>query len=100
MEVEIKCLTFSDNVFEVAFWNEICLTFVQISLKFVSTSPIHKTPSLVQMRGDKPLSEPMMAKFTDAYVRHSASMSEKEISFLYILSESANPSGAHFTSMA
>ena len=25
--------------------------------------------------GDKPLSEPMMALFTDAYMRHSASMS-------------------------
>ena len=30
--------------------------------------------------GDKPLSEPMMAYFTDAYVRHSTSLSYDSIS--------------------
>ena len=42
--------------------------------------PINDIPTLVQIMawrrpGDKPLSEPMMTQFNDAYMRHSASMS-------------------------
>ena len=53
---------------------------IKISLKLVLKDPISNIPSLVQIKawrrsGDKPLSASMMAKFTDAYMRHSASMS-------------------------
>ena len=46
---------------------------VQISLKLVSMSPIDSKAALVQVMawcqtGDKPLPEPMMAQFTDAYM--------------------------------
>ena len=51
-----------------------------ISLNFVSKGQINNIPVLVQIiawrrPGDKQLSEPMLVKFTDAYMRHSASMS-------------------------
>ena len=54
--------------------------FIEISLKFVPKGPINNIPALVQIiawcsSGNKPLSEPMMAKFTNTYMRHLASMS-------------------------
>ena len=53
---------------------------LQISLKFVPYGQINNNPALVQIMawrrlGDKLFSEPIMALFTDAYMRHSASMS-------------------------
>ena len=47
---------------------------------FVPKGPIDNEPTLFQIMawhqiGDMPLSEPMMAQFTDAYMRHWASMS-------------------------
>ena len=47
---------------------------IQISLKFVPKGPINNIPALVQIMawpqpGDKPLSEPMLMQFPDAYVR-------------------------------
>ena len=52
----------------------------RISLKFVPKGPINNIPALVQIMawrrsGDKPLPEPTDAYSTDAYMRHSASMS-------------------------
>ena len=52
---------------------------IEISLKFVPRGPINNIPALFQIMawrrtGDKPLSEPMMTQFNDAYMRHSASM--------------------------
>ena len=57
---------------------EIAEIFIQISLKYVPEGPIHNDPTLVQIMawshtGDKLLSEPKMALFTDAYVHYSAS---------------------------
>ena len=51
-----------------------------ISLKFIPKGPIDNIPALVQIidsrrTGDKPLSEPMVVAFTDAYMRNTASMS-------------------------
>ena len=48
-------------------------------LKFVLSGPINDNLTLVQkmvcrLFGDKPLSETMVAWFTDTYMRHSASM--------------------------
>ena len=53
---------------------------IKISLKFVSKGLINNIPALVQIMawrrpGDKPLSDLVMAYYTDAYMRHSASMS-------------------------
>ena len=49
---------------------------IKISLKFTRNGRIDNIPVLVQImawrrQGDKPLSEPMMVEFTDAYIRHS-----------------------------
>ena len=57
------------------FFNENDKIPIQISLKPVPGSPIDDKPALVQVMawrrtGDKPLSEPMMPQFTDAYMRH------------------------------
>ena len=46
------------------------------SLKFVPKGPINSIPALIQIMasrrpGDRPLSEPMLTQFTDAYMRHS-----------------------------
>ena len=46
-----------------------------MSLKFVPRSPIDNNAALVQVMawhrtGNKPLPEPMMKQFTDAYMQH------------------------------
>ena len=65
-------------IFKPIFWNENRI-LIQILLRFVTKSPFNDNLSLVQMMargpiGDEPVSEPMMTYFTDAYIRHSASM--------------------------
>ena len=64
-------------ILQMTFWTLIflygnCCVLVQISVKYVPRGPINNKPWLVQImawrqRGDKPLSEPIMASFTDAY---------------------------------
>ena len=71
--------TLADDNFKYNFVNENVLISIMISLKFVPKGPINNMQALVQIMawrrsGDKPLSEPMMVYFTDAYMRHSASM--------------------------
>ena len=65
----------ADDIFQCIFLNENDRILIQISLKFVPRSPIDIKPALVQIMawrriGDKPLSEPMLTQFTDAYMRH------------------------------
>ena len=60
--------------------NENAWIFVKISLKFVPKGSINNIPALVHIMvwyqiGDKPLSEPMVTQFYDAYMRHPTSMS-------------------------
>ena len=48
---------------------------IEISLNFVPKGPIHNNPAFIQIMawrriGDKPLSEPMLTRFIDAYMRH------------------------------
>ena len=45
-------------------------------MSFVSKAPVDMMSELVlgMAIGDKPLPEPMMTQFTDAYIRHQASM--------------------------
>ena len=71
---------FADDILKCNFLNENVWIPIQNSLKFVPKGPFNNIPALVQLMawrrtGDKPLSEPMMTKFNDAYMCHSASMS-------------------------
>ena len=66
--------------FRIDFWYDSWCIFVQNSLKFDPRVPANNKPSLVTIMiwrriNDKPLLEPMKAYFTDAYIRHSASVS-------------------------
>ena len=58
---------FPDDIFKRIFLNEIVWILIDISLKFVPRDQINNIPTLVQLMarhqpGDKPLSEPMMAR--------------------------------------
>ena len=65
----------ADDKFKCIFLNENDRIPIQISLKFVPRNPIDNNPALFQVMawrriGDKPLSEPMVTRFIDAYMRH------------------------------
>ena len=71
--------SFRDDFSKCFFMNENCCIPIQISVKFVPKGSIDNMPALVEkmawrILGDKPLSAPLMAYFTDAYMHHSASM--------------------------
>ena len=71
---------FTDHIFKFISLNENIGISIIMSLKYVPRGPIDNKPALVQVMawrrtGDKPLSEPLMTQFSDAYIRHSASMS-------------------------
>ena len=60
--------------FKCIFSNEDDRIPIQISLALVPMSPIDNKPVSVQVMvwhrtGDQPLSEPMLTRFTDAYMR-------------------------------
>ena len=62
-----------DDIFRCIFLNENVCIFIKISLKFVSKGSIDNNPALVQIMvwhriGDKLLSEPMLTRFTEAYM--------------------------------
>ena len=53
---------------------KIFFILIKISLKFVPEGPINNIQALVQVMawrriGDKPLSEPMQTRYTDAYMQ-------------------------------
>ena len=65
----------SDDIFKCIFQNDNDKIPIQIQLKFVLGSPIDNKPALFHVMawcptGDKPLPEPMLTQFTDAYMRH------------------------------
>ena len=67
--------TLADDNFKCFFLNENNRVWNWFSLKCVPRSPIDNKPVLVQVMawrqtGNKPLSEPMLTQFTDAYMRH------------------------------
>ena len=67
--------TSADDIFQCICLDENVSIAVMISLKFVPKVWIDNIPTLVQIMawrriGDKPLSEPMVTQFTDAYMRH------------------------------
>ena len=58
---------FAHDSFKCTFQNENCCILFQISLRFVPNGPINKVSTLVQIMpchrpGNKPLSDPMMAR--------------------------------------
>ena len=68
------------RIFKCIFLNENFRVSNKISLKYVPWGLINNVTALVQIMawrriGEKPLSEAMLVCFTDAYVRHSVSMS-------------------------
>ena len=71
---------FPNGKFKCIFLNENAWISIRISLKFIPQFPTDNQAALIlimawRLTGDKPLSEPMVAYFTDAYMRHSPSMS-------------------------
>ena len=63
---------FADDIFKCIFFSENVLIPIEISLKFVPKSLMNSKPVLVQIMvwhrtDNKPLFEPMMALYTDAY---------------------------------
>ena len=65
----------TDYIFKCNFINEKFCISIWISLKFVPTGPINNRPALVQVMawrrtGNKPLPEPTLTQFTDAYMQY------------------------------
>ena len=64
------------DIFKCIFLNENLWILIKISLSFVSKGSINNIPALVQiMAWRRPAIAWTRVKFTDAYMRHSASMS-------------------------
>ena len=64
----------ADDNLKCIFLNENDTIPIRISLKFAPRSPIDNMPALVQamawrQTGGKPLPEPVLTQFTDAYMR-------------------------------
>ena len=65
----------ADNIFKCIFLNQNYKIPTQITLKFVSVSPIVNKPTLIQVMAwrrisAKPLPDCMMTQFTDEYMRN------------------------------
>ena len=63
-----------ENIFRCISVNEKFCILIKISLKFVPESPINNNQALVKIMawrqiGDKPLPEPMLTQYTDAYMQ-------------------------------
>ena len=66
---------FADDIFKCIFLHENAWISVGFSPDFVPKGPIGNYPALVQImawrrKNDKPLSEPILTRFTDGYMRH------------------------------
>ena len=64
----------ADDIFKCIFVNENHRILIEISLKFVPRGPIDNKLALIKRMawrqiGSKPLSEPMLTRFIDAYMR-------------------------------
>ena len=65
----------TDDIFKCISFNENDWIPIQILLKFVPKGPIDNKRATVQVMawrrtGGKPLPEPMLTQFTDAYMQH------------------------------
>ena len=68
---------YADDIFRCIFFNVNLWILSKISLKYVPQNLIDNEPALVQIKawcqiGDKPLCEPLIAWFADAYMHHLA----------------------------
>ena len=75
LPLAIMAAILADNIYKWIFMKEDGRILIQIPLEYVPKSPIDNKPALVHVMawcwtGDKPLPEPMMTQFTDAYMRH------------------------------
>ena len=64
---------------DLFFVNEIFCILIKISLKFVPKDLINNKSAMVQVMawrrtGGKPLHEPMLTQFINAYMRHQGKM--------------------------
>ena len=71
---------FTDDIVKRIFLNENVRIPIWISLRFVPNGPIDNKRALIQVMVwrrtfDKPLPEPMLTQYTDAYRRHLGEMS-------------------------
>ena len=65
----------ADDIFHCIFMNDFFCILILVSLECVPKGPIDNDSALVQVMawhqtGNKSLPEPMLTKFTDAYMRH------------------------------
>ena len=65
----------ADDIFKCILLNEKYCILIKISQKFVPRGLIGNNLALVKIMAwrqicDKPLSEPMLTRYTDAYMRH------------------------------
>ena len=70
----------ANDILWCIFVNGKFCILIKISVKFVPRGPIGNNSGLVQVMawrqtGDKPLAEPMLTRFTDAYMWHLGEMS-------------------------
>ena len=66
---------FTDDICKCIFLNEKVFILIWNSLKYIPQGPYDNKWTLIQVMawrpiGDKPLPEPMLTQFTDAYMRH------------------------------
>ena len=66
---------FAEEIFRYIFVNAKVRILIKISLKFVLKGAIENNPALVQIitwrrLNVKPLSEPILTRFADAYMQH------------------------------
>ena len=66
---------FANNIFKCIFLNENVRIFIQFSLTFVPKGHVNNKSAFVlvmacRLFGNKPLPEPMMSQFINAYMRH------------------------------
>ena len=65
----------ADDFLNAFSWMKSDRVPIQILLKFVPRNPFDDKPALVQVMawcqiGDKPLSQPMLTRLIDAFIRH------------------------------
>ena len=65
----------ADDIFKCIFLNDNMWSLIEIVLKFIPYGPISNIPAMIQINawrrlGDKPISEPILVRFNDAYARH------------------------------
>ena len=77
---------FANDIFGCIFVKWKICTLIKISLKFISKSPIDNNLAMVKIMawrriGDKPLSESMLTRFTDAYMRYQRELTPLAMSY-------------------